>query len=64
MKYFVWEYETFFGSTKAIICQFENGKTFGIPEDELNTDYLEYVRWLFDGNTPEQWQPPTESVVE
>jgi hypothetical protein len=25
-----------------------------IPEDEMNVDYLEYVKWLFDGNTPEQ----------
>lgn len=25
-----------------------------IPEDEKNVDYLQYVAWLFDGNTPEQ----------
>jgi hypothetical protein len=28
-----------------------------IPNDELNVDYLEYVQWLFNGNTPEEWQP-------
>jgi hypothetical protein len=30
-----------------------------IPPDDLNTDYLEYVAWLFEGNTPEEWQPET-----
>ena len=25
-----------------------------IPTDEMNVDYLEYVAWLFDGNTPEE----------
>ena len=33
--------------------------TVWIPIDELNVDYLEYVQWLFDGNTPEEWQPET-----
>jgi len=28
-----------------------------IPLDEMNVDYLEYVAWLFDGNTPEEWNP-------
>lgn len=28
-----------------------------IPIDEMNPDYLAYVAWLFEGNTPEQWQP-------
>jgi hypothetical protein len=25
-----------------------------IPEDELNRHYLDYIVWLFEGNTPEQ----------
>lgn len=32
-----------------------------IPFDELNPDYLEYVAWLFEGNTPEEWQPESET---
>ena len=41
----------------------KNNQQF-IPIDDLNPDYLEYVKWLFDGNTPEEWQPDTttESV--
>lgn len=25
-----------------------------IPEDENNTDYQNYLKWLADGNTPEE----------
>jgi hypothetical protein len=31
----------------------------GIPIDNSNVDYLEYVEWLFQGNTAEEWQPET-----
>jgi len=36
----------------------------GIPADPLNADYLVYVAWLFEGNTPEEWQPASESVID
>jgi len=41
----------------------KNNQQF-IPIDPLNPDYLEYVAWLFDGNTAEEWQSETttESV--
>lgn len=41
----------------CIIGKSEDGVVVFIPEDELNPNYLEYVAWLFDGNTSEQWQP-------
>ena len=25
-----------------------------IPKDEANTDYIQYLEWLSDGNTPEE----------
>jgi hypothetical protein len=35
-----------------------------VPADPLNTDYLAYVAWLFEGNTPEEWEPASEPVIE
>jgi hypothetical protein len=65
MKYFVWNYTDFMqNECQAIMATTNNGQVLGIPADPLNSDYLEYVAWLFNGNTPEEWNPdaqPTES---
>lgn len=29
----------------------------GIPMSEDNNDYKEYLAWLAEGNTPEEWNP-------
>ena len=34
------------------ILEIETGK--GIPLDEANKDYQEYLEWLAEGNTPEE----------
>lgn len=28
-----------------------------IPCDPANTDYVAYLEWVAEGNTPEPWQP-------
>jgi hypothetical protein len=30
-----------------------------IPYDEGNIDYVEYLAWVADGNTAEEWQTET-----
>lgn len=32
-----------------------NDEIFWIPLDELNLDYQEYLTWIAQGNTPEEW---------
>jgi hypothetical protein len=57
MKYYYINIETLDGIQENIICITDAGTQIGIPKDAMNPDYLEYVQWLFDGNTPEEWQP-------
>jgi len=35
-----------------LICIQRTTDNAGIPIDEANTDYQEYLKWLADGNTP------------
>lgn len=35
-----------------------------IPFDEANTDYVEYLWWLYDGNEPTPCTPPNVTLPE
>ena len=57
MNYYIWNYETPFGSESALIATTEDGKTLGIPTDPENMDYAGYLAWVAEGNTPGEWTP-------
>jgi hypothetical protein len=48
-------------SPPCIVRVSEDGLIVFIPEDPLNPNYLEYIAWLFDGNTAEEWHPESET---
>jgi len=42
---------TFKNKTHVISYRDAEGKMWGVPEDEGNSDYQEYLRWVAKGNT-------------
>lgn len=57
MRFFIHNYSSPLGDGQAIIAIDEAGNILGVPSDEKNADYVAYLAWLAEGNTPEQWQP-------
>ena len=53
-KYVVQKYSNPFSSELNIsIINLENGNIF--REDETNSDYQQYLAWVAEGNTAEEW---------
>lgn len=57
--YFIFNAE----SQKFVILQNEDDSIIFIPFDERNYDYQQYLAWLAEGNTPEEWKPETGDMI-
>jgi hypothetical protein len=51
-----------FHKNNRLIIRLDDGAV--IPKDEKNIDYIEYMKWIREGNTPEQAQTSLESRNE
>ena len=41
--------------TQTLVVDLESN--FFIPEDPANSDYQQYLAWVAEGNTAEEWSP-------
>ena len=56
MRYFVKESPMYEGQY-TIECDMGDGRWLSFPPAEDNYDYQQYLEWLAEGNTPEEWNP-------
>lgn len=59
MKYYIWKTQGPLDNTEteAILAKTDDGHILGIPADPANTDYVAYLAWIAEGNTPGEWNP-------
>lgn len=58
MMYYKTIIDTAWQKDLVIIVQpLGDGGVRTFPEDESNPDYQQYLAWLAEGNTPEEWNP-------
>jgi hypothetical protein len=39
------------------LIMFVDGVAHSVPSDPSNSDYAEYLAWVAEGNTAEEWSP-------
>ena len=59
MRFWIHTFLLPFSADNTTIIHSENGSQFPACED--NPDYQQYLVWLAEGNTPEEWNPETNT---
>ena len=54
MFYFI-DVETFVGTQRHILQPLDDGGVRSFPLTDDNPHMVEYLAWLAEGNTPEEW---------
>lgn len=54
MRYFIKQSPLHQGDC-IIECDAGDGRWLAFPPTEENPDYQQYLKWLAEGNTPEEW---------
>jgi hypothetical protein len=57
MRYYIVTINLLEANHEGLIAITPEGHQLGIPKDPENLDYQNYLAWVSEGNTAEEWRP-------